>query len=381
MEAKARLIGGIILLLLGSWVLHSFLALLVWAVILAITTWPIYQRLLDANEAHGKATWAALLLTLLIGALILVPLTYGLSRLLNEAQSLGQIVAEAQKVGIPPPVWLETMPMIGPWARDAWIRALGDPAAANEFLHWLGTGSAISYTRAFASQLLHRFFGFLLTLLVLFFVYQHGARLSQYVLATNRKLFGETGVHYAIHATTAVRATVNGLVLVGLGEGLLLGVGYAFAGLSHPAMLGALTGVFAMIPFAAKLILGACALVLVAQGHMVEGVSLFVFGVIVILLADNFVRPRLIGGAVKLPFIWTLLGILGGLENFGLLGLFLGPTLMAVLISIWRDWVTDLNKPEIATWAENTDTDMPQELITDAEQLPLSSPTEFDDGQ
>jgi len=381
METKARLIGGFVLLLLGSWVIHSFLALLIWAVVLAITMWPIYQRLLASSKLHNKVTWGALLLTLLIGALILVPLGYGLSRLLDEAQSFAQILAEAQKGGILPPVWLETIPIIGSWAKETWMKALGDPTAAKESLHWLGTGSAITYTRNFASQLLHRFFGFLLTLLVLFFVYQHGTGLSQYVLATNRKLFGETGVRYAIHATAAVRATVNGLVLVGLGEGLLLGMGYAFAGLSHPAMLGALTGIFAMIPFAAKLILGACALVLVAEGHMVEGSALFVFGVIVILLADNYVRPRLIGGAVKLPFIWTLLGILGGLENFGLLGLFLGPTLMAVLISIWRDWVADLNTAKTTAWVEKTATDIPQEIITDTEQMPLSSPTEFDDGQ
>jgi len=137
-----------------------------------------------------------------------------------------------------------------------------------------------------------------------------------------------------------------------------------------------LTGVFAMIPFAAKLIFGACALVLVAEGHMAAGSSLFVFGVVVILLADNYVRPRLIGGAVKLPFIWTLLGIFGGLENFGLLGLFLGPTLMAVLMSIWRDWVADMGESDTTT-----EDALPQEEMIEIEPLPNASPTEFDDGQ
>lgn len=344
LEVRARLIGGLILLLLGGWVLHSYLALLVWAVVLAITTWPLYQRLLTLNQFHGNVTWGALGLTLLIAAIILAPLGYGLSRLLQETQSLGQILNDAQKVGIPPPPWLETLPMIGNWVKETWMNALGSPEAANESLHWLGTGGAVTYTKEFARQILHRFFGFLITLVVLFFVYQHGEGLGRLVLASSRKLFGETGIRYAIHATAAVRATVSGLVLVGLGEGLLLGVGYALAGLSHPAMLGALTGVFAMIPFAAKLIFGACVLVLVAEGHIVAGSILFAFGVVVILLADNYVRPSLIGGAVKLPFIWTLLGIFGGLENFGLLGLFLGPTLMAVLMSIWRDWVDDMQK-------------------------------------
>jgi predicted PurR-regulated permease PerM len=154
-EVRARLIGGLILLLLGGWVLHSFLGLLVWAVVLAITTWPVYQRLLASNQVHGKMTWGALGLTLLIGAIILVPLGYGLSRLAQEAQSLGQILAHAQNAGISPPAWLETLPMIGSWAKERWMDALGTPEAANESLHWLGTGGAVTYTREFASQLLH----------------------------------------------------------------------------------------------------------------------------------------------------------------------------------------------------------------------------------
>ncbi|MDD1632291.1 MAG: AI-2E family transporter [Methylococcaceae bacterium] len=343
-QVRTRHIAGFILLLLGGWVLHSFLALLIWAVVLAISTWPVYQRLLASNELHGKMTWVALGLTLLIGAIILAPLGYGLSRLLQEAQSLGQLLTDAQNAGIPPPAWLETLPIMAKWAKECWMSVLGSSEAANESLHWLGTGRAVNYTKEFASQLFHRFFGFLIILLVLLFVYQHGDSLGRQVLASSRRLFGERGFRYTLHATAAVRATVNGMVLIGLGKGLLMGAGYAFAGLSNPAILGALTGIFAMIPFAAKLIFGACALVLVAEGHMAAGGGLFAYGMILTLVADNYVRPALIGGAVKLPFIWTLLGIFGGMENFGLLGLFLGPTLMAVLMSIWRDWIEDINK-------------------------------------
>jgi len=350
LQVRARLIGGLILLLLGGWVLHSFLALLVWAVVLAISTWPVYHRLLASKEQHGKMTWVALGLTLLIGTIILAPLGYGLSRLLQEAQSLGQLLTHAQNAGIPPPAWLETLPIIGHWAKENWMNVLGSSEAANESLHWLGTGRAVTYTKDFAGQLLHRFFGFLTVLLVLLFVYQHGDSLGRQILASNRKLFGEKGIRYTLHATASVRATVNGMVLIGLGKGVLMGIGYAFAGLSNPAILGALTGIFAMIPYAAKLIFGVCALVLVAEGHMAAAGGLFTYGMVLTLVADNYVRPALIGGAVKLPFIWTLLGIFGGMETFGLLGLFLGPTLMAVLMSIWRDWVEDMNntqEPEV----------------------------------
>ena len=345
LQVRARFIGGLFLLLLGGWVLHSFLALLVWAVVLAVSTWPVYQRLLASNELHGKMTWVAFGLTLLLGVIVLAPVGYGLSRLLQEGQALGRLLTDAQSMGIPPPAWLENLPIIGDWSTAYWMTVLGSSDAANESLHWLGTGGAVTYTKDFAGQLVHRFFGFLTILLVLLFVYQHGDSLGRQVLASSRKLFGEKGFRYTVNATTAVRATVNGMMLIGVGKGLLLGVAYAFVGLSNPAILGALTGVFAMIPFAAKLIFGACSLVLVAQGHIAEGGGLFVYGMILTLIADNYVRPALIGGAVKLPFIWTLLGIFGGMETFGLLGLFLGPTLMAVLMSIWRDWIDDMNKP------------------------------------
>lgn len=345
LEVKGRLIGGLFLLALGSWVLHSYLALFAWAMVLAITTWPIYQRLLGRVENQGKATWSALILTLLIAVIILAPLGYGINRILQEAESIGQVLNAAQTSGLSAPEWLETLPIVGSWAKEAWMDALGSAEAAKNSMHWLGTGTAINYTKDFAGQIMRRFFSFFMILVLLFFVYLHGESIGRQVLASTRRFFGDTGLRYAVHAMAAVRATVNGLVLVGIAKGLLLGAAYAIAGLSHPALLGAMTGIFAMIPFAAKLIFGACSVVLIAGGHSAAGIILFIFGMVLTLLADNYVRPALIGNAVKLPFIWTLLGIFGGMENFGLLGLFIGPTLMAVLMSVWRDWVGDMGDP------------------------------------
>jgi predicted PurR-regulated permease PerM len=131
---------------------------------------------------------------------------------------------------------------------------------------------------------------------------------------------------------------VNGLVLVGLGEGVLLGLAYIIAGLPHPVSIAVLTGILAVIPFGAPVVFGAAALYLAAAGSTAAAAAVFGFGVAVVFVADHFVRPVLIGGAVRLPFLWVLLGILGGLETFGILGLFLGPAVMAALISLWREW-------------------------------------------
>jgi predicted PurR-regulated permease PerM len=142
-----------------------------------------------------------------------------------------------------------------------------------------------------------------------------------------------------------VIGTVNGLVLVGLGEGVLLGVAYIFTGLPHPVSIAVLTGVLAVIPFGAPVVFGAAALYLAATGSTVAGVAVLGTGLVVVFVADHFIRPVLIGGAIRLPFLWVLLGILGGLETFGILGLFLGPAIMAALISLWREWTDSSSAP------------------------------------
>lgn len=348
-QARARLLGSFLLLLLGGWVLHSFLALLMWAVVLAISTWPAYEHLITRPRLQKHKLWVGIGLTLSIAALILLPLTYSLSRLLQETSNLEHSLTAIQQAGLPPPVGLATVPVIGHWLNVAWQSVLGSQAAAKASLDWLLGSNVFAYGKDLAGQLVHRFFGFLTVLLTLLFVYQHGDRLARQILASGLKLFGDQGLRYLSHATSSVRATVNGMVLIGLSKGVLLGLAYAFVGLSNPALLGALTGIFALIPFAAKLIFGACAFTLLADGQLAEAGGLFVYGMILTLIADNYVRPALIGGAIKLPFIWTLLGIFGGMENFGLLGLFLGPALMAVLLSIWRDWLAEMAKAQEPT--------------------------------
>jgi len=137
----------------------------------------------------------------------------------------------------------------------------------------------------------------------------------------------------------SVRCTVTGLVVVGLGEGSLLGVAYGVTGVPHAAMLGMLTAVAAMLPFCAPIVFIGAALWLFAQGAMAAAISLAVFGFFVALVAEHFVRPVLIGGATRLPFLLVLFGILGGAETFGIVGLFIGPALMTILVVLWNDWV------------------------------------------
>ena len=138
----------------------------------------------------------------------------------------------------------------------------------------------------------------------------------------------------------AVRGTVNGTVLVALGEAALITVGYVVVGVPNPALFGVVTAAFALVPFGAWVAFGAASIVLlVLGGSALAAAGLFGYGAAVMLVGDNFVQPAVIGGAARLPFLLALIGILGGLQSFGVLGLFVGPVVMAALLTIWREWI------------------------------------------
>jgi predicted PurR-regulated permease PerM len=341
--AKTQWIGRLVvaaaLLLLGVWILWDFLPALAWAAVFAIATWPLYRRVTGHLPARGwKALTAPLLFTLLIGLVFVVPLAMAAVEVGREAHALLKSVAEVQNDGLPAPDWLGRLPFVGGSAAAWWRSNLSDPDAAADLLGRVDRSTLVDWTRSFGLQLLRRGTLFLFTLLTLFFLFRDGTVLKRELLIVADRAIGSRGERLALTVIAAVHGTVNGLVLVGLAEGVLLGITYAASGVPHPAVLGALTGVLAMIPFGAPVIFGAAALLLLAQGSALAAATVFGIGSAVVFLADHFVRPVLIGGAVRLPFLWVLLGILGGLESFGLLGLFLGPAVMAALISLWREW-------------------------------------------
>ena len=334
----ARVVLAVALVLLGLWILHRFLPALVWAVVLAIALWPLYRRLLGALPVRRQRVLAPLLLTLLIGLVCVVPFVYVAIEGARETRVAVQFLIEAQRHGIPVPDWVPQIPLLGHTLEDWWRANLSDSAAAQELFGRISTRSLAESARQYGGEVIHRLILFGFTLLTLFFLFRDGPAFSRQLLFLSDRLFGPGGERIGRHMAQAVLGTVNGLVLVGLAEGVLMGIAYLLAGLPHPVAIGALTGVLAIIPFGAPVVFGAAALYLAAMGGTTAAAAVFGFGLIVVFVADHFVRPVLIGGAARVPFLWVLLGILGGLETFGILGLFLGPAVMAALISLWREW-------------------------------------------
>ncbi len=337
-QRLARILLGVALLALGIFILGGFLRALAWAAVLAVATWPLYERAQRRVPPGRHNILLPLLFTVATTLVVLVPLVLLAYEVGHEARSIAAWVVAARQNGVPLPDALTHLPAGQAQLTGWWDANLGKPEGARSMLGRLDT-ELMLFGRSYGSRALHSMVNFGFEMLALFFLYRDGAQLREQLLDLSRRLFGPHGEQMAKQIVASIHGTVDGLVLVGLGVGLLLGIAYAVAGVPHPALLGAITAGAAMIPVGAWVLLAVACLLAVAAGKTLAAAVLAAFGVLVVFGADHFVRPVLIGGATQLPFLWVLLGILGGVETFGLLGLFLGPAVMAALILLWRDWV------------------------------------------
>ncbi len=344
-QRTARTLLIIALAVLGLWTLRRFAPALTWSVILGVATWPWYTQWTQRFTGRHRDIWAALTFTTIIAIALIVPLTYALVVAAREALIFIKAHGGSNPVGFEMPVWLAHVPWIGDYLQQQWIDRV-DPAESLDDLVEPFKHSAFQWTRVLGIQVLHRVVTLAFTILIVFFVYLNGDQIALQFKRIWDRVFGPTAAPLLSHAVSAIRAAVDGIVLVAVGEGALMYAAYAIAGVEHPVLLGALTGVFAMIPFAAPLVFISIALVLAGQGSLASGIAIVAFGSTMLFVVDHFVRPVIIGGTARLPFLWVLLGILGGVESFGLVGLFIGPALMAALCSLWRDWASYAREQE-----------------------------------
>ncbi|WP_428492762.1 AI-2E family transporter [Rhodopila sp.] len=337
-QQGARAALAVVLIGLGLWTLHRYVPALIWAAILAIAVWPLYQRAIRRWPPGKHNILLPSVFTVLIALLFLVPLAMVAVQAGKEVHGVINHIAQARSDGIPPPEWLSHLPIGARQATDWWQANLANPDAANELLRRARQSQLVSNSREIGADIAHRavLFGFML--LTLFFLFKDGEGLGNQLQRASARAFGPAGERIGRQMIASVHGTVDGLVLVGLGEGFILGIGYVILGVPHPTLFGLFTAIAAMVPFGAAVVFGIAALILLIQGSVVSAIIIGAAGMVVTFVADHFIRPTLIGSATRLPFLWVLLGILGGVETWGLLGLFLGPAIMAALMLLWREW-------------------------------------------
>lgn len=338
-QKTASLVLYIGLVLLALWVVRDFIAVVAWAAVIAIALWPLLRKVEGNRWFTGRTTLIAAALTLAIALLVVLPVGIGIAQALHEAHDMNDWFRTAQENGIPLPAFVQHLPFGVQQVSTWWQANLAQPLRDSAAMKGLHSTTVMTLGRHFGARAVHAVTVFAFMLVTLFVIFQAGPRLSGSLLKGMRRGFGEDGAQLLQRMATAVRGTVSGLVVVGLGEGALMGVAYFVTGLPHVALLAFVTAIAAMLPFCAPLTFGLAALWLIAQGSVAAGVGLAVFGAVVVFIAEHFVRPVLIGNSTRLPFLLVLFGILGGAETFGLLGIFIGPALMTVLMVLWTDLV------------------------------------------
>ncbi|MEP9358491.1 AI-2E family transporter [Sphingomonas sp. KR3-1] len=337
-QRAARLALVAALLLIGLWIAHGFVPALLWAVVLTIAVDPLHLRLrVWLNGPHRIVI--PLIITALAALIVLVPLAFGITQAVREAHDIASWITLAQAQGVPVPDWVERLPMGADAVRGWWQTHLARPEDAAEQLRLLSGSAWLTHSRTIGANVAHRAVVFGFTLLTLFFVLRDRDALLEQGRRAVLRLFGPTGERVGTQAIRSVRGTIDGLVLVGLGVGALMALVYLVAGVPHPLLLGGATAIAAMIPFGAPVVFALAALLLLLQGSVAGAVVVVAIGTAIIFVADHFIRPAMIGGATQLPFLWVLIGILGGVETLGLLGLFIGPAVMAVLVMLWREFL------------------------------------------
>ncbi len=324
-------------------VLLPFLSAMLWAFILCCATWPVYLR--ARKLTHGRASLASLLMTLGISAVLLAPLVVVGMSLADNAQELLEASRRLIADGPPdPPAWVGQLPLVGPRAEAYWSGLAHDRVRLLAELK-----NYIDPIRRFAlagGQALGRGIGELaLSVFIAFFVYRDGEAMTRRLLSTVTRIFGERGRHLAELAAGTTRGVVYGILGTALLQGILAAIGFMVAGVPVAPLLGLATFFLSPVPIGPPLVWLPAAFWLFNHGETGWAIFMLVWGVAVVSSVDNVIKPLIISRGSNMPFILVMLGVLGGVVAFGFIGVFLGPTLLAIGYALLSDWSKERDVP------------------------------------
>lgn len=324
----------------GLYFLQDFLIPVLGALIIGLSSWPAYKKLLQYLQ--GRSLLAATVAILIVIVAIIAPLSFALSFVIKEASTFVIWLLAANRDGMPVPDWIVALPAVGPRIAEYWQLYLGEPHALGAVIEIVSgehIGNIYRMILSATGNVFHLLLSLLFLLITLFFIYKDGIVVLAQIDTVGERILPTRWQRFSRVVPATVNSTVTGMGLIALGEGIVLGVAYWVAGVPSPALLGAVTGFMALIPGGAPLSFTLVSIYLIGSGNTVAGVALFVWGAVELFIVDKTLRPRLVGGPVKLPFLPTFFGLVGGVKTMGIVGLFIGPVLMALLVAIWREWV------------------------------------------
>lgn len=339
-------IGGSAVVLLGLLcllVLRPFISAALWAVVLCFTTWPMFLRL--EEMLGGRRTLSSLIATLFLAAIIILPVAILGATL---ADNVSGLVAASQRLiqeGPPnPPDWVASVPLVGSHIADYWnYLDQSSSIRLHELARLLPAAKSIVVWGGAA--LAEGIFQIALSLLIAFFFYRDGHAAASQLKAALHRIAGERGDRLLELAAATIRAVVYGVLGTALLQGVVAAIGFAIAGVPGPVSLGFVTFVLSFLPGGPLIVAAPAAFWLYRQGSTAWAVFIIAWGLMVGML-DNVVKPLLISRGGKTPMILVMLGVLGGALAFGVIGMFLGPTVVALGYSLFEQWAVATGRAE-----------------------------------
>jgi len=325
------------LLLIGCFViLRPFVSALLWAIVLCFATWPVFGRLV--RLLGGRRTLAAVCMTVLAALVLLGPfIVIGIS-LADNVKDAAEASRRVLQVGLPgPPHWIERVPLAGSRMRAYWQGLAGDaPKLRSEIDRhiepvrtWLLLG-AVQLVRGLAELGL--------SLLIGFFLFRDGPAAANRLTRALERLAGDQAPQLLDLAGNTVRGVVYGILGTALAQSIVASIGFVIAGVPRAGLLTLLTFFLSVVPIGPPLVWIPATIWLFYHGSVGWGIFMALWGVLVSSI-DNVIKPMIISHGSRIPFILILFGVLGGAIAFGFIGVFIGPTLLAVGFRLIEQWI------------------------------------------
>jgi len=334
------------------WILSPFLPALIWAATIVIATWPLMLRL--QSRLWGRRSLAVALSTIIFLLLFVVPFTIAAVTIVSNAGTIAAWVSDLQTLKPPPPPgWLHKLPRVGSQIENRWQElstadrhTLLAPLTpyVGQVVRWF-----VGQVSGFGLRVVH----FLLTIVLSVILYMRGEAAASFARRFARRLAGERGEQAALLAAKAVRAVALGVVLTALVQSGVAGLGLAIAQVPQAFLLTALMFVLAVVQIGSVPVMLGVTAWLYWQGFTGWGTMMLLWTVGVGSI-DNFLRPILIRRGANLPLLLIFAGVIGGLFAFGIIGLFVGPVILAVTFTLLAAWINESDEPAASAEREPT---------------------------
>jgi predicted PurR-regulated permease PerM len=323
------------------WVLKPFLGAGIWAVTIVTATWPLMTSIQE--RLWHRRSFAVTVMTVVLLCVLVIPLWLAIGTIVSNADQIAGWVKSLSTFEFPPPpAWLGSLPVFGSDLVAAWEKAA--LAGIQDFIKKLAPygGTVVRWFAAEVGSFGALVLQFLLTVVFAALLYARGEQAALWIKRFSRRLAGPRGEHSIQLAGQAVRGVALGVVVTALAQSLLGGVGLAIAGVPFAAVLTAVMFMLAIAQIGPLLVLGTSVAWLYWSGATGWGTFLLLWTLVVGTM-DNFLRPILIKKGADLPLLLIFSGVVGGLIAFGLIGIFVGPVVLAVAHTLLAAWVNEEN--------------------------------------